>query len=690
MIRHTRRSNRQDPLLHTVRAVLARALQTIGDLGDPQRPHRPPCNCAQVLQELQENILEAIRDAQQIFDSPDNTSVISEERVPCPYADASTSPPSSSTSRSSSPTTPQYTSVSAAARSESIRKRRPKTTPVDSESDVAAKRRRKHQDLGSQAEDTEADVQTNDNPASDAATTLAPDNDLQDAPGATDNLPIDQPPTSDPFRRQNDPPVATSSELLSQLPETIEPLAIAWEVDTHGVAVLKPTASQLKDFDILLTYAGTSTDPHVRSKGVFKISLPPEHHKCQHVPPQYKRCRVYESHVYPRTDIFHIKNRDKRRKFGPERPDGGGVTTASPPSSSVEEEIRKQDDRLRDNSLKGLYYATDLLVEDEADRRARGFPAVSPIHPLAGDQLSKTTRAIEGIHSPNRYESDHKEGSPFLLHTEDFQLCSVNLLHQGRKIWICVFPDASNELEDKSRQAKPGGKSLSSCSQFIRHACICIPTAELEKWGIPYTAVDQRAGEIVVTLPSTYHQGFSLGYTKAEAVNYADKKWDPGNTRNPCGRSCSHDQSPAAEVQQRTGEQEDNTAEHQRHAYEKQQTVITQERIACQGEHFQRLYANSKSNLGDVQEVRVMELVLQCAWPEMPSNFIPEKGVSNIAKKIQSIREKLSFNTAQERVLLALLARAHHKLVQKIEAERLSVRKLNNRRDRNSRIVTRE
>ncbi|CAG9953586.1 unnamed protein product [Clonostachys rosea f. rosea IK726] len=37
----------------------------------------------------------------------------------------------------------------------------------------------------------------------------------------------------------------------------------------------------------------------------------------------------------------------------------------------------------------------------------------------------------------------------------------------------------------------------------------------------------QKAGEVVVTLPGPYHQGFTLGYTKAEAMNYADEKWAP-------------------------------------------------------------------------------------------------------------------------------------------------------------------
>lgn len=45
-------------------------------------------------------------------------------------------------------------------------------------------------------------------------------------------------------------------------------------------------------------------------------------------------------------------------------------------------------------------------------------------------------------------------------------------------------------------------------------------------WGIYFTVVDQRPNEILVTLSTTYHQGFGTGYTLAEAINCAHESWE--------------------------------------------------------------------------------------------------------------------------------------------------------------------
>lgn len=55
--------------------------------------------------------------------------------------------------------------------------------------------------------------------------------------------------------------------------------------------------------------------------------------------------------------------------------------------------------------------------------------------------------------------------------------------------------------------------------------------------GIPFKLLDQRAGEGVITLPYTYHQGLSAGYTVAEAVNYADQEWAPADY-DACAGTC--------------------------------------------------------------------------------------------------------------------------------------------------------
>ncbi len=69
--------------------------------------------------------------------------------------------------------------------------------------------------------------------------------------------------------------------------------------------------------------------------------------------------------------------------------------------------------------------------------------------------------------------------------------------------------------------------TIGHCGQCIRHRSLFVPPSVLDGWQIPYTVVDQRAPEVVVTMPRTYHSGFSTGYTPAEASNYADSGVDP-------------------------------------------------------------------------------------------------------------------------------------------------------------------
>jgi jumonji domain-containing protein 2 len=71
----------------------------------------------------------------------------------------------------------------------------------------------------------------------------------------------------------------------------------------------------------------------------------------------------------------------------------------------------------------------------------------------------------------------------------------------------------------------------------MRHRAEFFFPEKLEKMGIPYRIVDQRPGETIVILPDAYHQGFSTGYTLAEAKNYAEMSWST-NRYQACSASC--------------------------------------------------------------------------------------------------------------------------------------------------------
>uniref|UniRef100_A0A8H7TVK3 JmjC domain-containing protein n=1 Tax=Bionectria ochroleuca TaxID=29856 RepID=A0A8H7TVK3_BIOOC len=102
-----------------------------------------------------------------------------------------------------------------------------------------------------------------------------------------------------------------------------------------------------------------------------------------------------------------------------------------------------------------------------------------------------------------------------MMSLEECNLYSVHLPYEGRRVWICVSSGARKKFEARVRKdiaRTPGEDAKTShCGQFVRHARLYFSRSLLEKWGIEYTIVDQKAGDVVVTFPGTYHQGFTLG-----------------------------------------------------------------------------------------------------------------------------------------------------------------------------------
>lgn len=49
------------------------------------------------------------------------------------------------------------------------------------------------------------------------------------------------------------------------------------------------------------------------------------------------------------------------------------------------------------------------------------------------------------------------------------------------------------------------------CDQSVRHSSVYIPATKLDELAIRYTQFEQRCGQVVITLPQEYHQGFNTG-----------------------------------------------------------------------------------------------------------------------------------------------------------------------------------
>ena len=203
---------------------------------------------------------------------------------------------------------------------------------------------------------------------------------------------------------------------------------------------------------------------------------------------------------------------------------------------SALEAISLFEQRIKQRSgLQHVRYCTDISARTEVERSQFGLPS-SPIWPLAGDNLGRTRARVAGLHWPYVYNAN-SFGAAFAMHQEDWYLYSINYLYKGSKIWIVIPPSAADLFERKFRENYTNER-ISKCAQFIRQSGSYMLLEVLDRWEVPYKIIQQNAGEAVLTFPQTYHQGFSVGSTVAEAVNYADHDWNISSYADCSPGSC--------------------------------------------------------------------------------------------------------------------------------------------------------
>ncbi|UNI23588.1 hypothetical protein JDV02_009398 [Purpureocillium takamizusanense] len=292
----------------------------------------------------------------------------------------------------------------------------------------------------------------------------------------------------------------------------------------HRILRLKPTTAQWDDFPAVLAYArklGAEGD------GCFKVIIPQS--LCEPLPDKASKAvpaNAYRVKQIRKTTFWQVSTVPSDGEFsslntGPEF--AGTVDAAF-------KNLRRLFKTNKDRQMRNVRYRVDVPAWTPRQRLEAGVPERSPLHPLKGDKLDHTKAVIPGIHTPYVYESGPYFGATFQIHAEDFRLASLNHLYKGRKIWI-VIPSTAVDIAEKALGRGTG------CSQFMRHRAEFFFPDKLDKLGIPYRFVDQRPGETIVILPDAYHEGFSTGYTIAEAKNYADASWNT-DAYQPCDVTC--------------------------------------------------------------------------------------------------------------------------------------------------------
>ena len=163
------------------------------------------------------------------------------------------------------------------------------------------------------------------------------------------------------------------------------------------------------------------------------------------------------------------------------------------------------------------------------ERNPRNPYALDPwnlnILPLHQDSLFRHTKSdISGMTVPWLYVG--MCFSTFCWHNEDHYAYSANYQHFGAtKTWYGIPGEDAEKFEEAMRKAVPD--LFEQQPDLLFQLVTLLEPSELRKAGVRVYALDQRAGQFVVTFPQAYHAGFNHGFNFNEAVNFAPADWEP-------------------------------------------------------------------------------------------------------------------------------------------------------------------
>ncbi|PVH98360.1 JmjC-domain-containing protein, partial [Periconia macrospinosa] len=142
---------------------------------------------------------------------------------------------------------------------------------------------------------------------------------------------------------------------------------------------------------------------------------------------------------------------------------------------------------------------------------------VCPI--LSSGALKTKMKPTPGVNTSYLYVSPWPSTWTFnRLHWEDCGFLSANILLAGEpKVWLAIDPASNAHLEQKMSTMFPDAHT---CSMWVSHASTVLSTNLLEEWGIGYTIQVCRPGQLIFTMPGTYHQVVNMGQNVAEAINF--------------------------------------------------------------------------------------------------------------------------------------------------------------------------
>lgn len=211
------------------------------------------------------------------------------------------------------------------------------------------------------------------------------------------------------------------------------------------------------------------------------------------------------------------------------------------PEETMLKRGREWADIVKQNPGGEVFYSSDNDVTEEL-RAYLGL--VDPkLDKLPGNHIFDSTETVIGIHTPYLYLGNAY--TLFALHQEDYCALSLNFHHKGApKMWRVTCPldfDKVERIVARNQDEAPGEKL---CSQHVRHASLFLSQGILELEGVRSILVRQKKGEMIITWPLSYHQGWNEGPNICEAIAYGSAVWkktfveDGEMMYRTCGRRC--------------------------------------------------------------------------------------------------------------------------------------------------------
>ena len=241
-----------------------------------------------------------------------------------------------------------------------------------------------------------------------------------------------------------------------------------------------------------------------------------------------------EGGVYSLKQFQEKANNFKENHFGPKMPFDPILNMKKPVS---EEDVEREFWRLVESITETVEveYGADV----HSTTHGSGFPTIerNPRDPFAThpwnlnilpynpESLFRHIKSdISGMTVPWLYVG--MVFSTFCWHAEDHYTYSANYQHFGAtKTWYGIPREDAAKFEEAMREAVP--ELFETQPDLLFQLVTLLTPDQLKKAGVRVYALDQRAGQFVITFPQAYHAGFNHGFNFNEAVNFAPHDWEP-------------------------------------------------------------------------------------------------------------------------------------------------------------------